>query len=423
MASAATRFTKSTLPRLICPHGRAEAFHWDAALPGFGVRAYSSGRRQWIAQYRDGAGRTRRMTVGDVKTVDLDDARGAARKLLSKVELGADPQAEKQAARRAVRVSALIGAYLADAEKRLKPRSYVEVRRHLTAHSKPLHPEAAALVGRADVVRVLSGIVKAGGPVAANRVRSSLSALWVWGLRAGVIDGENPVANVPKPGQEKPRERTLSDQELGLIWQATAGDHDHDRIVRLLMLTGARREEVAGMTWGEVDGPLWTLPSDRSKNGLPHEVPLAPLALDQMPDRRAGRALVFGDGEGGFSGWSRCKERLDGRMKALARKAFEERHGRAPEADEADAPAWTLHDQRRTVSTWLSETGTEPHIVEAVLNHVSGAAKRGVAGTYNRATYREQKRAALARWEAHVRLVAGLAEPAAGNVVALVRAG
>ena len=427
MPVLSARFTKPSIPKLICPAGKTEAFFWDAALPGFGLRAYASGRRQWIAQYRDGTGRTRRAAFGDVKTVKLDDARDAARTLLSKVELGADPQAEKVAARRAVRVAALLEAYLADAEKRLKPRSFSEVQRHLKTHAKPLHQDAAATVGRADIVRVLSDIVEDGGPVVANRVRSTLSAMWAWGLTTGMIDGENPVANVPKPGMEAPRERVLTNAELTLIWQATGGDHDHDRIVRLLMLTGARREEVGGMAWAEVQATLWTLPSARSKNGLPHEVPLGPLALAQLPGRRKEgpegqqreRERVFGEGRGGFSGWSRCKERLDGRLLALRVKAFEKAHGRKPEPDEIAAPDWTLHDLRRTLSTWLNENGTEPHVVEAVLNHVSGAAKRGVAGVYNKAQYREPKRASLARWDAHVRALAGMPAVTGGSVVAL----
>lgn len=423
MPTAPTRFTKPNTARMACPAGKSEAFFWDAALPGFGLRAYASGRRQWVAQYRDGTGRTRRATFGDARTVELEAARDGARKLLSQVELGSDPQAEKQAARKAIRFAALVEAYLADTAKRLKPRSHAEVKRHLNDHAKPLHHDAVSEVGRAAVVKLLDGISRDNGPVAANRVRSSLSAMWVWGLRSGTVEGENPVANVPRPGSEAPRERVLTDAELMLVWTATASDHDHDRIVRLLMLTGARRDEVGSLEWDEIEGPLWVLPRTRSKNGLAHEVPLSPLALAQLQVKRDGRTLVFGDGEGGFSGWSRCKERLDGRMVKLLHKAFEERHGREPKADEVACPAWTLHDLRRTLSTWLNENGTEPHVVEAVLNHVSGAARRGVAGVYNRAQYREPKRAALARWEAHVRGLAGLPAVIAGNVVALAKVG
>ena len=420
---APTRFTRPAVPRLMCPAGKAEAFFWDAALPGFGLRAYASGRRQWIAQYRDGTGRTRRAAFGDVKTVELDEARGAARKLLSKVELGADPQAERVAARKAVRVSALVDNYLADAERRLKPRSFLEVKRHLREHAKPLHGDAAALVSRFEVVKLLALIAKGSGPIAANRVSSSLSAMWSWGLRSGTIDGANPVAQVPRPGTKIVRERVLSDAELELIWKATGSEHDHDRIVRLLMLTGARREEVAGLHWPEITGPLWTLPRVRAKNALPHQVPLGPLALAQLPARQGMRALVFGRGNGGFSGWSACKRRLDARVAELRKEAFIQQHSSLPEPDEMSPMTWTLHDLRRTLSTWLNESGVEPHVVEALLNHASGAAKSGVAGVYNKALYREPKQAALARWEAHVRGLVAVSPIGAGSLATLAEAG
>ena len=423
MSSTSSRFTKPLVAAMFCPVGKSETFFWDTTLPGFGLRAYASGRRLWIAQYRDSAGRTRRASLGDVKTVDLDPARASAKLLLSQAALGADPAAEKRAARKAVRVTVLVEDYLSDAEKRMKPNSYSSVVRHLRTYAAPLHQETAGSVGRADIVKLLKAVTEKHGGVSANRLRSSLSALWAWALRTGAVDGENPVANVPKPGVEASRERVLTEAELALIWKGTAGDHDHDRIVRLLMLTGARREEVGGLIWTEINGPLWTLPASRSKNALPHEIPLGALALAHLPAARKERLLVFGEGEGGFSGWSRCKERLDTRIAALRVKAFTEAHGRAPEPEQLPAMAWTLHDLRRTVATWMSEDGTEPHIVEAVLNHVSGAAKRGVAGIYNRAAYREPKRAALARWETYVRNVAGLPALSAGNVVELVKAG
>jgi hypothetical protein len=154
MPTSLLRFTRANVPRLVCPAGKEEVFFWDAAVPGFGVRAYASGRRQWIAQYRDANGRTRRPPFGDLRTVGLDEAREAARKRLSRVELGADPQAERRAAREAVRVSTLVEVYLADAGRRLKPRSFMETKRHLRTHARPLHESAVTLVGRADVVKL-----------------------------------------------------------------------------------------------------------------------------------------------------------------------------------------------------------------------------------------------------------------------------
>lgn len=427
MAANKVKFTKASVAGLVCPAGTDKAFFWDAALPGFGICARSSGLRTWVVQFRTSDGKSHRMALGDLRAVPLDKAREKATEHLSRAKLGADPHAERKAARQAVRLLTLVDDYLSDMKGKLRERSYAEVERHLKKHAAPLHHDAAAGIGRADVVRLLADIRDTKGPVAANRTRASLSALWTWALRSGRIEGENPVANAPKPAKEAPRERVLTDAEVALIWRCTGGDHDHDRMVRLLLLTGARREEVGAMAWSEVEvardglSALWTLPAARSKNGLPHEVPLGPLALAQLPQQRDKNPMVFGETANGFSGWSRCKERLDERLLKALRQDFAEAHGREPTEEEVKLKPWVLHDLRRTFSTWANENGIEPHVVEACLNHVSGAAKRGVAGTYNKALYRTQKAAALAAWEAHIRALAGLS-PLAENVVMLRQA-
>jgi integrase len=159
------------------------------------------------------------------------------------------------------------------------------------------------------------------------------------------------------------------------------------------MLTGCRREEIGGLKWSEIEGNLITVPGERTKTRIVHEVPLSPLALAQLPDHREGRAHVFGEAGGGYSGWSRSKARLDGRIARLRVPA-----GSASDDDSllCAIPAWGLHDFRRTLSTRLNEAGADPHIVEAVLGHAG--AKRGVAGVYNRATYRMQKAQLLETW-------------------------
>jgi integrase len=294
----------------------------------------------------------------------------------------------------------------------MKPRSLAETTRHLKEHAKPLHHAAAAAIGRSDVAELLSKIEHDSGPVAANRVRSSLSAMWGWAVMEGRQDA-NPVAATRKRA-EATRERVLSDTELALIWNGTGGESDHDRIVRLLMLTGLRRDEIGWARWCELDGDILLIPGARTKNGLPHEAPLPTLAVSQIPPRPGAskdgttRGGMFGKrAEEGFSGWSRSKARLDARLAGTLKEDFAKAHGRAPREEEARLAPWTLHDLRRTMATWLSEHGEEPHIVEALLNHVSGKAKAGVAGVYNRASYRAQKRAALARWADHIAAVTG----------------
>ncbi|TCZ53945.1 tyrosine-type recombinase/integrase [Roseicella aquatilis] len=432
------RFTTTALAGCICPAGEPTAFYWDTSLPGFGILARPSGRRSWIAQYRV-AGRSRRVTMGDLSTVTLAEAREKAREVLALAKLGHDPQAEKLKARAALTVLEVIeggtsahgpfAGYLAYAKARMRPSSAWQAEHHLKQQAKPLHGLAMESVDRAAIAALLRRIESQSGPAGANRLRTRLAALWKWAIGSGLVACEvNPVLPVPKAVENGPRERVLSDAELALIWRCTAGGHAYDRIVRLLLLTAARRDEVGAMAWAEIqvapDGQsaLWTLPAARSKNGLPHEVTLGPLAVAQLPKRREKNPLVFSGPEHSYSAWSQPKNRLGARMLKALRADFLKQHGRQPEDGEAMLPHWTLHDFRRTFSTWANETGIEPHVVEACLNHVSGAAKRGVAGVYNRATYRTQKAAALAAWEGHIRAVVRL-PPLAANVMPLRKTG
>jgi integrase len=162
----------------------------------------------------------------------------------------------------------------------------------------------------------------------------------------------------------------------------------------LLILTGQRANEIAALRWSEIDFKtnVINLPRDRTKNGRPHTIPLAATAralLVEVPVQE-GRELVFGKGTGSFGDWSNSKKNLDA--------AIAEGGNRKP------LPPWTIHDIRRSVATGMADLGVQPHIIEAVLNHVSGH-KGGVAGIYNRSSYAAEKAAALARWDEHVRSI------------------
>jgi integrase len=213
------------------------------------------------------------------------------------------------------------------------------------------------------------------------------------------IAESNPAIGTNKPSVGAPRERVLSDGEIAEIWAACRDDNP-GRIVRLLLLTAARRNEVSNLVWDEVDidAGTWTIPPARVKNGREHVLPLAGMALDLLKSipRRVGRDFIFGEGEGGFSGWSKGKETIDARVMEARQKA----HGKDAEA----MPDWTLHDLRRSVATRMADLGIAPHIIETVLNHVSGH-KAGVAGTYNRSTYAAEKAQALAIWSDHIRTI------------------
>lgn len=371
--------TKASVKKLSLPPGKDDVVFWDNDLAGFGLRIRKGGKRTWMVQFRDAAGSTRKVVIGNAEVLDAGDARAEAKKLLGGIATGNDPAKAKRESRQAVKLSEVLDAYIAFAEAKQKASTHKETVRNLRIHAKPLHTSALSSIDRRMIASLHEKITANNGPTQANRTLAALSTLFTWCIGKGHIDG-NPVFAVPK-NAETVRERELSDDEIRKIWQATEPGGDHDRIVRLLMLTGCRRSEVGGMRWQEFSdtpaGRLWTVPGARMKNGLPQEVPMPEIALASLPEAKDGRSFVFGRKDTGYSGWSKAKARLDAAI------GFSD---------------WGLHDFRRALSTRLNEHGVAPHIVEAILSHISGAAKGGVAGVYNKALYRDQKREALAIW-------------------------
>jgi len=390
------RLTKPNLARLILPEGKSEMIVFDESMPGFGVRVRAGGKRVWLVQFRIG-NKQRRITLGSVDVLDPEEAKKRAKAALAKVQLGRDPQAEKLEARISASVTlAVVAARYLDgyAKTRLKPKSFIGVARYLNQHWAPLAEMPVHKISRADVAALLADIATRNGPFAANRARAALSALYGWAIGEGLVD-QNPVVGTRKATEEISRDRILSEEELRLIWQL-AGDGEYGAIVRLLILTGQRREEVGGMLCSELqlqDG-LWSISAERTKNGKPHDVPLSTLALEILnaQSKREDRDLLFGARGGAFQGWSRAKEALDRRMLVALQNA----HG-----EKAKLKPWRLHDIRRTVATRLGDLGVLPHVVEAILNHISGH-KAGVAGIYNRAIYAPEKRAALETWADYI---------------------
>jgi integrase len=254
-----------------------------------------------------------------------------------------------------------------------------------------------------NVAVLLDAIAKNSGDVTANRLRASLETFVAWVIRQGIRLPEGNVVSHTGKRKETPRDRVLGDDELKAVWKA-CDDTDHGAILKLLILTGQRADEIGSLRWDEVKDDRIELPSERTKNKRPHTVSLSDPAraiLDHF--RMAGRVHVFGrDDSAGFRGWGGSKRRLD------------ERIARAG----TPLAAWVVHDFRRTVATRMAELGVQPHVIEAVLNHIGGA-RAGVAGIYNRATYDKEKRAALNLWAAHVLAVV---EGRAATVVPMKRA-
>ena len=370
-----------------------DEIYWDTELSSYGLRVRNR-RPTWVVQYRADSGRQGRKKIGDARKIGEPAARGAARKLLAKIELGADPRAEEKAKQAAAAhtLLSISGLYIKAKESELRAGSIKLKKLYLTTgnYLRPLHGMPAAQITQADVAIRLRAITQQHGGDTAAAVRAHLSALYAWAMREGLLGPtpNNPCALTNRPAISPPRERVLSDDEMAAVWHSCADD-DFGRIVRLLILLGQRRGEIGGLRWFEVDFErrLLSLPASRTKNKTPHVLPLPDAALDiiRSRPRRLGRDAVFGGVRSnascvGFASWVHAKSRLDARTRI---------------------PAWTLHDLRRTFATGVANLGIQPHIVEEILNHRTGH-RGGIAAVYNRSTYAAEVRDALERWAEHV---------------------
>jgi integrase len=389
------KLSSRAVSRLALPAGKSDVIHFADDMPGFGFRLRAGGdgrvRKSWVVQYRR-AGATRRLLLGSAEVLPLEQARAQARKILAKVALGEDPQADKVARRQrdGHSLKAIVADYLAAKKATVRPRTYGEIERYLTGpHFRPLHSMPVDQIARRDVATRLTRISAENGSVTAVRARGALSSFYVWAMGQGIVE-LNPVVGTSKPKDAAPRERVLSDDELAAIWRA-GGEDAYSKVIKLLILSGARRQEVGGMRWSEIDFErgTWSLPPERTKNGRAHVLPLSALALhiiESVP-QRVGRDHLFGSrSSGGLSHWH-AKADLDRKLGA------------------AVAP-WRIHDLRRTLATRLCDLGMAPHVVEQILNHQSGH-RAGVAGIYNRSGYANEVRAALALWADHIRNIIG----------------
>jgi integrase len=338
--------------------------HFDRELPGYGLRVRGSGVHSFMVQYAV-AGHSRRVVIGKLSSIDPGKARSIAQTLLAKVRLGGDPASEKEhtRARALESFGALLPRFLERQKAKQKPRSYQETERHLTKHCKVFHRRPVEGLDRRTIGTRLAEIDKQSGPAASNRVRASLSAYFMWLAGAGYADA-NPVAFTNKAVEKGARGHVPSDDELRAIWRGLPSGDQYGAIVKLLLLTGARRDEIGSLRWSEIDldDATITLPPARTKNRREHIIPLSEPALAVLAaqPRRTGadgtpRDHVFGNGaERGFQGWSKSKAELDARVASGAKD-------------------WVLHDFRRALSTALHDRfAVPPHVVEAILGHISG---------------------------------------------------
>jgi integrase len=354
---------------------------------------------------------------------------------MQRAQAGHDPVAERRERERAAAVAAeklpntfgsVAFRYLERyAKKNTKPTTWMELKRQLDVDVLPKWGERPITsISRQDVAELVDGIADRGSPVQANRTLARLKTLFRWVIDEELIDS-NPTSRVRKIVKETARDRVLADDEIRLFWAGCDRlDWPFGQMFKLLLLTAQRRDEVGGMEWSEIalDKDLWTIPRDRAKNDRAHEVYLSPLAvkiINELPkilrpqsDDGASEAspyVLTTIGVRPVSGFSKAKTRLDEHMLQLLRAEFE-KAGTDPE--KAKIEGWILHDLRRTAATGMARLNIAPHVVDRILNHVSGTI-HGVAAVYNRHAYLEERKAALEEWG---RYVESLVRPTSANL-------
>ena len=377
-------FNREAIEKLI--KQKKDALHFDGGSPGFFLRTYKSGAPAVFGVKYSVGGRQRRMNIGAATPSNWHSMRNLAETVRAKAKLGMDTLGEQQAERtkpKTPTMGKLIPAYLKareegkDGEKALRPRSLYITKLYLNLHWKALHGLTVDTIRRESIEPLIDDMAENRGKVTADRARTVLSTFFAWVIERRYIEA-NPTINIKDRATGESRERVLSEDELVAVWKAAGHAHDFGKVVRLLMLTGCRRNEIAGLQWSEIDFEKRQieLPKERVKNNRAHVVQLSDDALDILKSCHAiaGQERLFAS----FS-VSRYKDDLD---KLL------------PEG----MPHWTLHDLRRAFVTHMAENGfAQPHIIEACVNH-TGPAKAAIAGIYNKATYANEKRQAFDLW-------------------------
>jgi integrase len=403
-----TKITKSTLEGL---HRRAASekktiFAYDNTLRGFGARV-TAGGIAFFVEYRIGGrrGRNRRMTIGRFGELTVEAARRKAQRYKVEIADGVDIQDKRDMARSRMageRFEEVVERYLALNAK--ETYYWREVRRLLTSKDlAAMQKRPLEAIATHELIAIIDRVSQR-SPATARVLFAALRPFFAWCVPRGLL-ATSPLAGVRSPPSVRARDRVLSQPEIRAFWYATDQlSFPFNTIFKMLLLTGQRRAEVAGLRWSEVDwaNATWTLSGARTKNGQPHIVDLTPEALallKAVPERDSD--LVFStNGRTPPSGFSKAKARLDLVMQ---------------DALWGELPPWRTHDLRRTAASGMAAAGVPPHVIERVLNHVSGA-QGGLIGVYQRHDYRAERRRALYNWAERVQeIVSGAGR--ASNVI------
>jgi integrase len=379
------KLTKSSID--VLPTPSSDVIYWDAAFPGFGLKVTPKGRKVFVVLYRTGGAgsKLRKYTIGPYGRVTLHQARVAAQKVFAAKLEGRDLAAEKREARRRVvadRVEDLLETFILQHVS--QNRSAYEISRLLRREmGKPWSGRSIHEITKRDVVDVISAIEQRGAPGTANKTLKVIKTFLRWCVGRAVLD-RSPAEGVPMPAKVVTGDRVLTDGELAqVILAARQMSGPYGGIVELLALTGQRREEVAAMTWGELDlhRRVWTLPKSRTKNAKEHAVHLSEQSMAVLLRTTVRGPFVFTVlGSKPFREFSRTKRQID---------------------ELSGVTGWRLHDLRRTCVSGMARLGIPPHVADKILNHQSGTIS-GVAAVYQRHDFLDERNGALERWGAHI---------------------
>ena len=373
---------------------------------GLYLVVHPSGTKSWYFRYRFG-GRTRVLSFEKhYPDLLLAGARAEAEAAVELLRDGKDPavvkieeriqaaEAEKETERDTV--ERVVKEWL-ERDIKKRTRTAKETERYCNKEILPKWRDRLITdIRRSDVLRLLDAIVDRGHGIAANRTLNVLRRLFNWCMQRGLVEA-SPVAGLKPPCAERSRDRVLTDGELIEVWNAAgAMEYPFGPFVRLLILTGQRRNEVAGVRWPDLDleGAVWTLPRELTKANRAHFVPLPALAvgiLKGLPVFEGPFTFTTTSGNRPISGFSRCKTRIDDLILKARKKA----------GNHEPMPGWTIHDLRRTFATGLAGLGIPPHILALMLNHSPGRSQ-GITAIYNRFRYEKERRQAAEAWANHV---------------------
>ena len=372
----------------IKPPAAGQEEHRDTKVTGLRLRVGTSGKKTWTVRARAGE-KVINKKIGTYPAMKLAAARTAAEKLLEAIARDGSTEAADRT------FGALADAWIEKKRADRKRNKSVEhQRRQLERHVLPKWRDRKLLaIRRADVRDLIEGIE---GDVLPNRILALVRAVFRYALEREWIEA-SPAQGLRKPKDESARDRFLEMDEVKRVWEATSLlGYPYAPFVRLLLLTGQRRTEVASMRWSDVDldAGRWILKAGDTKSDRAHLVPLAGPAVDQLKGLpRFGEFVFSTDGETHIKGYAKGKARLDAFLTAAG----------------DPLPPWTLHDVRRTVATHMVRLGVPMEIVARVLNH----ARAGVtAQVYALHEYEPEKRSALDRWAAEIKRVVERKKPA-----------